>query len=334
MFKGVVGAIDFERTGLSVGTISLPYSVDRSPYYQIQLPYWRLCAGEGPSILLLGGNHGDEYEGPVALTKFLQAVTVADITGAITIFPALNAPAVSGHSRCSPFDGGNLNRTFPGNAGGTPTEQIAAFLAHAVIPQHNAVFDFHSGGTSMAHVACGLTQRLPGEVLDEATTSALKAMGLPYVFVVETDAASPTANGEAKRAGKISVGGEFGGGGSLTPQSVADTERALENVLLHLGILKRRVNSQEPAQVIDTQFVAFNRSELFVYADQAGWCEPLADIGDRVAQGQLACRMFDLLRPQVPPAEYRFAADGVILARRLHAHTQPGDCLFALGAPL
>lgn len=334
MFKGVIGTIDFERVGLSSGTVAVPHSVDRSPYYQIQLPFWRLRAGEGPSILLLGGNHGDEYEGPTVLTKFLQAVSADDISGAITIFPALNTPAVAAHARCSPFDGSNLNRSYPGSVGGMPTDQIAAFVSQEIIPRHDAVFDFHAGGTSMAHIACGLTQREPGAEVDPATRAALTAMGLPYVFLIDTDAASPTAIGQARRAGKLAIGGEFGGGGSLTPQSVIDTTSALENVLLHLGILKRRVLSRSPEQTIETQFVSFNRPELFVYATETGWAEPLAEVGDTVLAGQPALNMFDLLSPEKPPSLYHFAADGVVLARRLHAHAQPGDCLFALGGPL
>ncbi|MBT8459682.1 MAG: N-alpha-acetyl diaminobutyric acid deacetylase DoeB, partial [Boseongicola sp.] len=59
-----------------------------------------------------------------------------------------------------------------------------------------------------------------------------------------------------------------------------------------------------------------------------------AEIGDVVSKGQPALRLFDLLSPEAPPKEYRFGADGVVLARRLHTHTQPGDCLFALGSLL
>jgi predicted deacylase len=334
MFKGVIGSIDFDKLGCSSGSVFVPHSVDRSPYYQVQIPYWRLNTGNGPSVLLLGANHGDEYEGPIALTKFLQAVRQDDVTGSITIFPTLNAPAVAANKRCSPLDGGNLNRSYPGSAQGTPTDQIAGFMSEEIIPRHDTVFDFHAGGTSMAHIACGLTQRSPGEDIDDATSAALDAMGLPYAFLIDTDDSSPTAIGQARRAGKLAIGGEFGGGGSLTPQSMTDTESALENVLLHLSVLKRRVISSDPGPQIKTKFVAFNRPELFVYATESGWFEPLAEIGDIVSTGQPALRVFNLLSPEQPPTEHCFAADGVVLARRLHAHIQPGDCLFALGAPL
>lgn len=334
MFQGVIGSIDFDKTGRTSGAVCIPHSVDRSPYFQIQVPYWRMKTGDGPSILLLGANHGDEYEGPMVLTRFLQTVTQDDVTGSITIFPTLNAPAVAAHKRCSPLDGGNLNRCYPGAVSGPPTDQIAAFISHDIIPRHDTLFDFHAGGTSMAHIACGLTQKSPGADIDASTSAALDAMGLPYSFLIDTDDSSPTAIGQAKRAGKLAIGGEFGGGGSLTPQSIIDTETALENVLLHLGILKRRVLSAEQRQPGKTTLVAFNRPELFIYATGAGWYEPLAEIGDFVSAGQPALRVFNLLSPEQPPTEHFFEADGIVLARRLHTHILPGDCLYALGAPL
>jgi predicted deacylase len=207
-------------------------------------------------------------------------------------------------------------------------------MSEEIMPLHDTVFDFHAGGTSMAHIPCGLTQISAGEDIDAATSAALNAMGLPYAFLIDTDDSSPTAIGQARRAGKLAIGGEFGGGGSLSPQSMIDTENALENVLLHLGILKHRVISNHPGPQIKTKFVAFNRPELFIYATETGWCEPLAEIGDIVSAGQPALRVFNLLSPEQAPTEHCFEADGVVLARRLHAHIQPGDCLFALGASL
>ena len=38
------------------------------------VPIAVLNNGEGPRILLTGGNHGDEYEGQVVLTRLIQAV--------------------------------------------------------------------------------------------------------------------------------------------------------------------------------------------------------------------------------------------------------------------
>ena len=64
--------IDFEQEGFQTGSLKVPYSHDRSAYGRILIPIAVLKQGTGPTVLLTGGNHGDEYEGPVALMKLLQ----------------------------------------------------------------------------------------------------------------------------------------------------------------------------------------------------------------------------------------------------------------------
>lgn len=115
MHSGLVNPIDFSRQGRQAGHLAIPYSIDRSPYYQIRIPILRLSNGEGPSLLLMAGNHGDEYEGELQLARLMRLLDVTEIRGAVTILPMANLPAVMAAKRCSPFDGGNLNRAFPGD---------------------------------------------------------------------------------------------------------------------------------------------------------------------------------------------------------------------------
>ena len=46
--------------------------------------------GEGPTALLSGGNHGDEYEGITALLKLANRLQPEQITGRVIIVPMLN----------------------------------------------------------------------------------------------------------------------------------------------------------------------------------------------------------------------------------------------------
>src|SRR3990170_4455678 len=91
------------------------------------LPICHIRNGEGPSLLLMAGNHGDEYEGELSLAKLIRRLDPKRIKGRVTILPMANAPAVMAAKRCSPLDGGNLNRAFPGDPLGTPTSRLANF---------------------------------------------------------------------------------------------------------------------------------------------------------------------------------------------------------------
>src|SRR6516164_6179488 len=120
--------IDFNRNGKQHGFIRLPYSVHRSAYGWIPIPVACIKNDAGPRILLMAGNHGDEYEGQVALGKLIRDLEPDEVSGRIIILPSANFPAAMAGMRTSPLDGGNLNRSFPGDPYGGPTEQIADYI--------------------------------------------------------------------------------------------------------------------------------------------------------------------------------------------------------------
>ena len=159
MHTGLIHTLDFDADGRQSGWLSVPFSSDRSPYYQVRVPIVRLRNGEGPSLLLMAGNHGDEYEGELQLGRLMRALSPERIRGSVTILPVANRPAVMAARRSSPLDGGNLNRAFPGDPNGTVTQRLAHFLEHDLFGRHEVVFDIHSGGTSMAHLPCALIER-------------------------------------------------------------------------------------------------------------------------------------------------------------------------------
>ena len=134
--------IPIDQPGKHFGHIRLPYSRDDSAWGHLMVPACVLNHGSGPTALVTGANHGDEYEGPTAIRRFLSTTDASAITGRIIAIPSLNHPAFQAGRRTSPLDGGNLNRAFPGDPSGTPTQKIAAFLNDHLIPVADLVLDF------------------------------------------------------------------------------------------------------------------------------------------------------------------------------------------------
>jgi predicted deacylase len=120
--------VDLEAPGRQVGFIRVEHSVHRSAYGTIPVPLAVFANGSGPTILLMAGSHGDEYEGQLALTRLIRTLDVSRIHGRILVLPAANQPAVMAGRRTSPLDSGNLNRCFGDRFADTPTGQIAAFI--------------------------------------------------------------------------------------------------------------------------------------------------------------------------------------------------------------
>jgi predicted deacylase len=106
---------------------------------------------EGPSVLILGGTHGNEPAGFEAAYRLVQQFSSANLkSGAIFVVPEANRIADSLNSRRIPvpknveIEKGNLNRCYPGNPDGLPMEQLAHQIMQFTKAHHIDLFlDLH-----------------------------------------------------------------------------------------------------------------------------------------------------------------------------------------------
>ncbi len=333
MHTGVSHDLDLDSDGKRLSFIGVPLSIDRSPYFQVKVPICVVRNGDGPSVLLMAGNHGDEYEGELTLARLIRRLDPARVRGRVTILPMANVPAVRAARRCSPLDGGNLNRSFPGDPGGTPTQRIAYFLEQALFPRHEVMFDIHSGGTSMAHLPTALIERQADPECQQQALGLLRALGLGHGFVADNGPAAPTSLGAAARAGIIGVSGEFGGGGTVTPATMATTAAAVDRLLMATGSIRAPVLSGDLAAPAPMRLLSLARHSQMIFATRPGWWEPTVDIGTEVAAGDRAGWYHDLDRLQEEETPLHFPEGGVVISMRLHTMCEPGDALIQVAAP-
>ena len=328
----LVADVDFERDGKQAGHIRLFHSVHASAYGFIPIPVVVIRHGPGPTALFVSGNHGDEYEGQIALGNLARSLDPAAIKGRVILLPMANFPAGMAGRRTSPIDDGNLNRSFPGDPDGSVTRQIAYYIEHVLLPMADIVCDLHSGGSSLMYVPCALIKRAADPAQAEKLRAALKAFGAPLAYLTgggHGTGEDHTLSGGAARLGIPAVGTELGGGGKLTPAALAVAERGQRNLLAHVGILPAETPAA-PAPA--TRILTVGGPEYFVYASESGVFEPLAELGDMVSAGQPAARIHFPETPLAPPATVAFARDGFALCMRVPGRTMRGDCLFHLGS--
>lgn len=319
--------IDLDAPGKHTGYLRIPHSVHRSAYGWIGAPIVSIRNGNGPTLLLLAAVHGDEYEGQIALTKLVHDLAPIDIRGQIIALTMANQPAAEAGLRVSPIDNGNMNRLFPGDPSGTPTEMMAHYIEEVLIPRADLMVDLHSGGGSLFYPATLL--RGQGWTKDEAKTlkSLQDAFDLPYAWVFQggggPNSTARTAMGAANRKGVPSVMAELGGGGCVTQDILADTERGLRRILHTQGML--------PSYTPDAQR---GTRELHaagsVYAYDSGLFEPLKDIADTVAIGETVGFVHDPSAPWKDPIAVTSPYEGIVLAKRPMAQTRRGDALFQI----
>ena len=321
---------DLDEPGRAHGYFRLPISTDESAYGSILIPAVTYRNGDGPRVLVVAGNHGDEYEGQILIRKLIRTLELDDVSGQITLLPAANAPAVQAGRRVSPLDQGTLTRLFPGHPSGTPTQMIAHLLETVLLPGFDFVLDLHSGGSSLEYLPSTVIVRPddPGQL--QAQIELLHVFGLPASFV--TDA--PTGGGGSLAGACARAGGipclstELGGGGGVSERALAMARHGVLRLFRHLGVVRRDLSDQPPEK---TSIYYRVPPSQFLYAPEAGIFEAYVKVGDRVEAGQAAGAIHRTDAPWEDATVVKIQHDGILLCRRFPARTECGDCLVVVG---
>jgi N-alpha-acetyl-L-2,4-diaminobutyrate deacetylase len=321
----IAASVDFAAAGVQHGHLKLPHSRDDSAWGSIMIPITVVRRGDGPTALLTGGNHGDEYEGPVALFDLARTLRAEEVTGRVIILPAMNYPAFRAATRTSPIDKGNMNRIFPGRPDGTATEKIADYIQRHLLPLADVVLDIHSGGKTLDFVPFAAAHLLPDKAQEARCVAAMTAFNAPYsVMLLELDAVG-MYDTAAEAMGKTFVSTELGGGGTARAATIAVAKRGIRNLLIHAGILAGAIDRQP------STFLDMPDGDCYVASTRSGLIEFRCDLGAAVRRGDLIALVYDIDRTGTAPTEYRAARDGILAGRHFPGLVQTGDVIAVIG---
>jgi N-alpha-acetyl-L-2,4-diaminobutyrate deacetylase len=323
--------IDLSRQGKQQGYLQVPYSHNLGGWANVMIPMTVIAHGSGPTVLALGGNHGDEYQGQVAIMKLAQGIPQGDVQGRLILIPSLNFPAALAATRLSPIDGMNLNRAFPGDAHGSVTSQIAHYLTHELFPISDAGIDIHSGGRSMEFVPCSHMHVVSDRAQRQAMLDAMLAWNTDFCFLYTDIAGSGLLPVEAENQGKTVVTTELGGGEAIPASVHRIAHDGLVNVLRHLGVLSGALQSRESLGLPPTVLTQALESKNYLLAPESGIFEVCVELGDMVAVDQIIGRIHFLERPDRQPIEILAPKPGYLICMRSPCKTQQGDCVAVIG---
>lgn len=319
--------INFEKDGKEHGYLVLPHSRNESAWGAIRLPITIIKNGEGPTILMSGASHGDEYEGPIALSKLASSLTAEEVNGRVIILPAMNLPALRAGTRLSPIDGKNMNRVFPGNRNGSVTEMIAHYITTQILPLCDVVLDIHSGGKTLDFMPCSVMHQLEDGELMEKTLSALEAFGAPAGLVLKELDHEGMLDTTVEDLKKVFLSTELGGGGTVTPATMEIADTGIRNLLAHFGILHEPVRTREERGFPATRLLHTPDDSSYVAADENGVYEACVYLGQEVEAGQLVGRIHFLEIPSRAPIECIAERSGVVVCKHVPGLVQSGDCV-------
>ncbi len=203
---------------------------------------WRLPllyvtgATGGPTLLVLGAVHGDEYEGVETIPEVFRRVASDGLRGALVMVPICNVPAYEAVLRSSPIDGLNLARVFPGDPNGTITQRIAYWIAQKLIKPADFVIDLHSGGvTAEIPSLIGFTHS--DDELGRRSRAGALAFGASVIWEHPPPMPPGRTLSAATDFGVPAVYTEAVGGGYAHPSDVSCFTTGVINVMKHLDML-------------------------------------------------------------------------------------------------
>lgn len=317
----VSSSVKFDIDGIQHGHLSLPYSRDDSAWGSVRVPITVIKHGEGPTVTMIGGNHGDEYEGPVTLLRLANELDAEQITGRIILIPCLNAPAVDAASRLSPIDQVNMNRAFPGDAGGSISLQIADFVTREIVAISDIVVDLHAGGKTLDFAPLAAVHHLDDRKQQQRAEELMFAFGAPFALRMRELDDHGMLDTLVEQNGKLFVTTELGGGGTATANSLEIAYTGCRNLLVQAGVLSGEV-ALRASQILDMP-----DASCFMISADAGMVEMRVDIGQPAYKGNVLALIHSYDRTGVAPIPYVATRDGILVARHYPGLIKPGDCL-------
>jgi predicted deacylase len=316
----VIGLSAFDPSGLPPGvTRCVVTAVDDPPAV---LPLIAVTgASPGPTFMVTGGVHGDEYEGPQAIWRIARDLSPSSLRGTLLMLPVCNPWAYAEALRATPesIDGLNLARVFPGDAAGSPTLRLADALLEFVMRVRPALFlDLHSGGVRYRFLQVVGYRAGLGD--DERAREASRAFGLPNLWELKDHPG--TFNSETARRGVLTVGVEMSGMGGCLDEDVEANCQGILNLMRWLGMLRDRAAPQVAGSFWQTTQVA-SPSDGFAVVERA--------VGQPVDAGQTVAGVVSAL------GEHRGAAvaphSGRVWVTRHVRKIGEGEMICTIAAP-
>lgn len=296
--------------------------IERETVLQLRLPYCEnlhvgrtvFRGGDGPRVAVVSGIHGDEIEGLylthriAAWLEHLAATQPGALRGTVEIYPAVNPLGIDTMTRSVPPYGSDLNRQFPGHAGGLFPQRIAAAVV-AAVQGAALVVDVHASNIYLREIP---QVRIATEFADTLVPLA-RTMNLDVIWVhgAMTVLEATLAHSVNERRTPCLVV-EMGVGMRVTP---AFTEQVLTG-LLHtwrrLGVFDPRL---ELPPLSHAPLVADDGNVQYLNADTSGLFIPEIEHWTSVAAGQCLGRIVSPHHGRTL-SEVRSPTEGVLFTLR------------------
>ncbi|MFP3951715.1 MAG: succinylglutamate desuccinylase/aspartoacylase family protein [Candidatus Bathyarchaeia archaeon] len=245
-------------------------------------------ADPGPCLYIQVAQHGSEVMGLEAVRRLILELDPLDMSGSL-IYCLPNPLAFRERQRATALDPvpGGMNRVWPGDPRGSPTERMADLIWRELVCKADEVVDLHTGSRRapawVFYEGEGVSEEASREV-EERSAQMARIFGAPILYV-ETEAygGRKTLRANCVDNGIPAIVPELSGAGYFDEEIVEMAYRGLRNILVDLGIIEGSL--ELPERQFKLKWTSDSK-EYSVLANSGGVFMPTVELGDIVEEGE------------------------------------------------
>ncbi|MGB0745138.1 MAG: succinylglutamate desuccinylase/aspartoacylase family protein, partial [Opitutales bacterium] len=261
----------------------------------------------GPKLFLCAAIHGDEINGTGIIHDFLFNESVNLKRGTLILAPVVNVFGFEAHERYLP-DRRDLNRSFPGSAGGSLASRIAYRLMAEIVDQCDFCIDFHTAAVQRTNFP---------NIRADLNNAGCRRIATAFGSMLIVDSKGPVGSfrREATKRGCPTIILEAGEPWKVEPAVLQIGIQGIRNVLSELAMLN--VPEKMPP------FQVKIRKTTWVRAAVGGILKFHISPGDFVEEGQSVATNYSIMG--VEQSVLTSPAYGIVLGMTTMPAVKPGE---------
>jgi len=270
----------------------------------------------GPALFVTGAVHGDEVNGTGTVRQLILDPPFELSAGTLVLVPVVNGLAFERHTRYLP-DRRDLNRCFPGSAGGSLAARIAHRLFQEIVSHCDYGIDLHSAGAGRINFP-----NVRGDLSKPEVARLAHAFGCEVVL--DGDGPEGSLRRAACAAGCPTILLEAGEVWKVEAGMVAYGVRGIRNALIELGMVEGEPEAPLFRAVVERAF--------WVRAEAGGFLEFHVAPGELVRAGEPLATNSSLLGEE--RNVLRAPEDGLVIGMTSQPAVVPGLPVCHIAVPL
>ncbi|MCA8969894.1 MAG: succinylglutamate desuccinylase/aspartoacylase family protein [Planctomycetes bacterium] len=269
---------------------------------------------EGPVVGVTAALHGNELNGIPTIHRLFQTLDPDEIKGSVVGVPVVNSPGYLLNQR-EFNDDSDLNRRFPGRAGGNTGQVYAHRFLHRIATRFEYLIDLHTasfGRVNSLYVRADMTNKV---------TATMARLVNPHI-IVHNKGGDGTLRSAAEDHGIHAITIEIGDPQLFQQSLIRSSRMGILAVLDHLDVFDDDVeHTFEPAIECVSSF--------WIYADHGGILTVHPPLGKRIERGSQIATLTNLFGDVI--CSYTAPEDGVVIGKSTNPVAQTGARILHLG---